>query len=110
MSVVLFMFTLFGAITASIRQRMAAHARDCTNCHGFGIQRCRLCGGNGAVGWEGKWQHKEPCPMCLGKRYMNCESCGGHYHRKIFRHYQNSGLTAMETLESYDPATDKLGD
>ena len=40
----------------------------------------------GVIGWEGKWNHKEPCPMCLARRYVNCPSCGGLYHRPFFVH------------------------
>ncbi len=51
--------------------------------------RCPLCGGMGLVGWEGKWNHEEPCPMCLARRYVNCRSCGGLHHRPIFVHIRS---------------------
>ena len=58
--------------------------RICSTCC-----RCPLCGGMGLVGWEGKWDHEEPCPMCLARRYVNCRSCGGLYHRSIFVHVRS---------------------
>lgn len=72
--------------------------------------RCTLCSGTGAVGWEGKWNHKEPCPMCLGKRFVGCPECGGHFHRRIFSHQHHTGLTVTELVEAEQGTLAKLGD
>jgi len=72
--------------------------------------RCTLCSGTGAVGWEGKWNHKEPCPMCLGKRFVDCPECGGHFHRRIFNHHHHKGLTVTELVEAEQGTFAKLGD
>ena len=137
----LLLFTLAGTISAAVRQRFEAAARECTTCRGFGINRCgslfllalitypyiqsnycrnllsmhkccrcTLCSGSGAVGWEGKWDHKEPCPMCLGKRFVDCPECGGHFHRRIFNHHHYTGLTVTELVEAEQTTVSKLGD
>ncbi len=64
--------------------------------------RCPLCGGMGLVGWEGKWNHEEPCPMCLARRYVNCRSCGGLHHRPIFVHIRSKAQvnTVLRRLSS----------
>ena len=72
--------------------------------------RCTLCSGTGAVGWEGKWNHKEPCPMCLGKRFVDCPECGGHFHRRIFNHHHHKGLTVTELVEAEQGTFAKMGD
>ena len=61
--------------------------------------RCSLCSGSGAVGWEGKWAHKEPCPMCVGRRFVECTECGGHYHRPMFNHVHRTPQIIEEELE-----------
>ena len=61
--------------------------------------RCSLCKGTGAVGWEGKWSHKEPCPLCVGKRFVECTSCGGHYHRPMFSHIHRTGMDVEDELQ-----------
>lgn len=110
MSLVLLLFTVAGTISAAVRSRLETAARDCTTCHGYGINRCTLCSGTGAVGWEGKWNHKEPCPMCLGKRFVGCPECGGHFHRRIFSHQPHTGLTVTQLVEAEQGTLANLGD
>lgn len=110
MSLVLLLFTVAGTISAAVRSRLESAARECTTCHGYGINRCTLCSGTGAVGWEGKWDHKEPCPMCLGKRFVDCPECGGHFHRRMFNHHHHSGLTVTEVVEAEQGTLAKMGD
>lgn len=99
-TVIVLVVTIAGATFAAIRSRMAASTRSCGCCRGFGIQRCSLCRGAGAVGWEGKWNHQEICPSCLGKRFVSCPSCGGHFHRPTFAHSRNK--SRAEILASVD--------
>ncbi|EIE25443.1 hypothetical protein COCSUDRAFT_32644 [Coccomyxa subellipsoidea C-169] len=99
MSVLLVILTLISAAFAAIRARIVHNVRACSSCHGYGISRCSLCSGTGAVGWEGKWSHKEPCPMCVGRRFVECTECGGHYHRPMFRHIQRTAIDVEEELE-----------
>ena len=178
----LLLFTVAGTISAAVRSRLESAARECSTCHGYGINRwacqacasttaqqpnalltvicpllsacyictnhaskgvalhlhgccylfitygfmcnvmlkechlrswpcrCTLCSGRGAVGWEGKWNHKEPCPMCLGKRFVDCPECGGHFHRRIFNHHHHTGLTVTELVEAEQGTFAKLGD
>lgn len=110
MSLLLLLFTVAGTISAAVRSRLESAARECSTCHGYGINRCTLCSGTGAVGWEGKWNHKEPCPMCLGKRFVDCPECGGHFHRRIFNHHHHTGLTVTELVEAEQGTFAKLGD
>ena len=67
--------------------------------------RCSLCKGTGAVGWEGKWSHREPCPLCVGKRFVDCSSCGGHFHRPMFRHIHRTALDVTEDFEELSQPT-----
>lgn len=67
--------------------------------------RCSLCKGTGAVGWEGKWSHKEPCPLCVGKRFVECTSCGGHYHRPMFNHIHRTAMDVEDELEGLTEPT-----
>ena len=67
--------------------------------------RCSLCKGTGAVGWEGKWSHKEPCPLCVGKRFVECTSCGGHYHRPMFSHIHRTAMDVENELEGRSQPT-----
>ncbi len=60
--------------------------------------RCSLCSGTGAVGWEGKWAHKEPCPMCVGRRYVSCAECGGHSHRPMFAHIHRTAVDIEDDI------------
>ena len=178
----LLLFTVAGTISAAVRSRLESAARECSTCHGYGINRwacqacistttqppnalltgacpllracyictthaskgvalhlhahcyfyiqggfmcnvilkhmslaflacrCTLCSGTGAVGWEGKWNHKEPCPMCLGKRFVDCPECGGHFHRRIFNHHHHKGLTVTELVEAEQGTFAKMGD
>ena len=64
--------------------------RNCTACRGYGITRCDICIGSGAVQWEGKWGHVEPCPRCVGRRHMRCRSCQGFYHKPLFDHVRRT--------------------
>lgn len=110
MSLVLLLFTVAGTISAAVRSRLESAARGCTMCHGYGINRCTLCSGTGAVGWEGKWNHSEPCPMCLGKRFVGCLECGGHFHRRIFNHHHHTGFAVTKLVEAEQGMLAKLGD
>jgi hypothetical protein len=73
---VVILLTIGAATLAAAKARMRT-VRSCGTCRGYGIQRCRLCSGKGAIEWEGKMAHREPCPMCLGRRFNRCECCGG---------------------------------
>jgi len=89
-----------GAAVATIRLKIVASVRSCRACMGYGIGRCPLCSGKGIVGWEGKWNHQEPCPSCLGRRYVECHSCGGRFHRPLFQHICTTSDTLIRELES----------
>jgi hypothetical protein len=71
---------------AAYRNFIVKRTRACCVCAGFGVNRCDFCDGVGAVQWEGKWGHVEPCPRCVGRRHIRCEACGGLYHRAMFAH------------------------
>jgi hypothetical protein len=64
------------------------------------VYRCILCGGEGQVGWEGKFSHLEPCPRCLGRRYVNCRECGGFFHRPIFDHRTVDPASAAKKMKA----------
>ena len=85
-AVFLIFLALLSAFVRGMVRKVANNVRGCNCCHGFGVQRCRLCEGRGVVGWEGKWEHFEPCPSCLGKRFTRCDSCGGFVQKPIFKH------------------------
>jgi hypothetical protein len=82
--------TAASAGVAALWQRINT-VRSCTACRGYGIQRCKLCQGKGAIQWQGKKVNQDSCPMCLGRRYNTCSCCGGVFgspilvHR-VFRH------------------------
>ena len=40
---VLLLFTVAGTISAAVRSRLETAARDCTTCHGYGINRSASC-------------------------------------------------------------------
>jgi len=96
-----------GAAVATIRLKIVASVRSCKACTGFGIGRCSLCSGKGIVGWEGKWNHQEPCPSCLGRRYVECLSCGGRFHRPLFQHICTTSDTLVRDLENTTTTTTK---
>ena len=91
-SVVVLAVTVGTAAIAAIRARLRA-VRECRQCHGYGVQRCKLCQGRGTIEWEGKMAHREPCPMCLGKRMNACTCCGGSplMARHLFAHKHRTG-------------------
>lgn len=99
-SLLLFLFGLVLAILTAVRSVLVRRVRSCQCCKGFGITRCRLCNGEGAVEWAGKNNHQEMCPLCMTKRYVTCPDCGGYYHRPMFGHIQTNGR---------GPVTDFLG-
>jgi hypothetical protein len=42
--------------------------RNCQTCHGFGIERCAMCEGQGMVRWDAKWcvlMPNKPPAVCL---------------------------------------------
>jgi hypothetical protein len=54
-SVLLFFFGLIAAIVAAVRSVLVKRVKSCKCCKGYGIVRCRLCNGDGAVEWSGEW-------------------------------------------------------
>lgn len=102
--------TVGTAVVAAIKSMVKA-VRECSNCQGYGVQRCRLCSGKGTIDWEGKMSHREPCPMCLGRRLHKCTSCGGGilFSRSLFNHKANKGEDAlMETLQTLTTPSRRL--
>ena len=93
--------TVGTAAVAALRAKLRA-VRDCRTCHGYGVQRCKLCSGKGTIEWEGKMAHREPCPMCLGRRMNSCTCCGGGpiMARHLFVHRQRKGLVEFPVLQS----------
>eukprot|EP01024_Parvocaulis_polyphysoides_P033617 TRINITY_DN2985_c0_g4_i3.p1 TRINITY_DN2985_c0_g4~~TRINITY_DN2985_c0_g4_i3.p1 ORF type:complete len:246 (-),score=5.01 TRINITY_DN2985_c0_g4_i3:1642-2379(-) len=102
---------LFGMIFVGIKTLIVNHlsskAFACNACHGYGIERCQLCGGMGLINWEGKFSHSEPCPLCCGKRYTNCTQCGGLYHRQLFRH-TNKPLVALQNQQQQEDSIENI--
>jgi hypothetical protein len=44
-----------GALAAAAALRAKARlVRECSTCRGYGVERCALCAGRGAIEWEGK--------------------------------------------------------
>lgn len=95
-SLLLVAVPIIAAFIAAMRARLKA-VKECTACRGYGVQRCRLCGGKGTIDWEGKLAHREPCPMCLGRRLVKCDHCGGSplIARGLFNHRSNKGEDAL---------------
>lgn len=94
--------TIGTAVVAAFRNRLKA-VRECQTCQGYGVQRCKLCGGRGTIEWEGKMAHREPCPMCLGRRLNRCSCCGGgpFLRRSLFAHSRKGfevGLADLQAL------------
>jgi hypothetical protein len=91
--------TVATAGAAALRARLRA-VRECRACHGYGVQRCKLCSGKGTIEWEGKMAHREPCPMCLGRRMNSCTCCGGGpiLARNLFAHKHRHGADAQPTF------------
>lgn len=86
-------------------------ARACKTCHGFGVERCNMCEGQGTVRWDAKWIHTDPCPKCAGRRFCRCEDCGGVIKRRIFDHIpRNAGLEQNENAYASVDTLDKLTD
>jgi len=95
--------TVTTAGIAAVRAKIRA-VRECSTCHGYGVQRCKLCSGKGTIEWEGKLAHREPCPMCLGRRFNNCTCCGGGtlFARHLFNHKHSNPVDAglVDNLQS----------
>lgn len=95
--------TVGTAVLAALKSKMRA-VRECRACHGYGVQRCKLCSGRGTIEWEGKMAHREPCPLCLGRRLNKCTCCGGGaplLTRSLFVHKQSDVEAALlEQLQS----------
>lgn len=87
-SLLLFIFAMIGTVVAAIRNSIVRKTKSCSQCKGFGIQRCSLCNGTGKVDWRAKLSHFECCPLCMNRRFVECRECGGHYHRVLFRHHR----------------------
>lgn len=85
-SLLVFLFGTFLAIMAAVRNALVRKVKSCKSCKGFGVVRCRLCDGTGAVDWRAKFSYSEMCPLCAAKRFVVCPDCGGHYHRRLFSH------------------------
>jgi hypothetical protein len=49
----LFCAAVFISIMAAVRAVLVRRVRSCDCCRGYGIIRCRLCNGEGAVEWRG---------------------------------------------------------
>ncbi|KXZ54104.1 hypothetical protein GPECTOR_5g207 [Gonium pectorale] len=99
-SLLVFLFGTVLALFAAVRGALVRKVKSCKCCKGFGVVRCRLCDGRGAVDWRAKFSYSEACPLCGAKRFVVCPDCGGHYHRRLFNHAKgNKG-----TLESFFPA------
>ncbi len=96
--------TVATAAAAALRARLRA-VRECRACHGYGVQRCKLCSGKGTIEWEGKMAHREPCPMCLGKRLISCTCCGGGpiLARNVFQHKARRGADGQPTFGAQGP-------
>lgn len=92
------------ALIALVRTWIVNRGKNCSDCRGYGIARCRLCEGRGAISWEGKFQHNYDCPLCFGQRHTRCESCGGGYRRSLFAHLAKSPPQA----EPFAPALEAL--
>jgi hypothetical protein len=41
-------------VLAGVRKLLVHRVRSCTCCRGYGIVRCQLCNGMGAVEWVGE--------------------------------------------------------
>ncbi|CAI5477480.1 unnamed protein product [Closterium sp. Yama58-4] len=54
----------------------------CDECGGYGLCCCTLCGGTGAIRWEGKYDRKDPCPACVGEGCSKCPKCGSSRRNK----------------------------
>lgn len=52
-SLLLFLFGFVVAIMAAVRTALVRRVKACKCCKGYGIVRCRLCDGKGAVEWRG---------------------------------------------------------
>lgn len=91
LSLLLFLFGMVVAVMAAVRSALVKRVKACKCCKGFGVVRCRLCGGRGSVAWKAKLSYSESCPLCLSKRFVVCTVCGGHYHRALFSHVRPVG-------------------
>lgn len=108
-AIFLIFIALLSAFVRGMVRKVANNVRGCSCCHGFGVQRCRLCEGRGVVGWEGKWEHYEPCPSCLGKRFTRCDSCGGFVQKPIFKHCSTVIRLDLDAPSSHDAAPAPAG-
>lgn len=81
-------------------------ARECSVCRGYTIQQCALCAGAGAVYWEGKWGHVEPCPGCLGRRHVRCEACAARVGKPLFAHVRRDRKDVLRDIQETVVAPD----
>jgi hypothetical protein len=100
-SLLLFLLTIIAAIFAAIRGVLVRKVKGCRTCHGFGVNRCRLCGGEGRVDWAAKLSHFDACPLCMNRRYVVCSDCGGFYHRPLFSHARRRPRRAQDMSDVY---------
>ena len=107
MTLLLFLFSVLGALLMMVRAALIQRVKTCLGCRGFGIQRCRLCDGEGKVDWKAKFSYSDMCPLCAGKRYVVCNECGGFHHRPMFAHIKRSSVQAPNVgLSAMDKALD----
>ncbi|GJP56384.1 hypothetical protein CLOM_g15448 [Closterium sp. NIES-68] len=59
-----------------------SEGEECDECGGYGLCCCSLCGGTGAIRWEGKYDRKDPCPACVGEGCAKCPKCGSSRRNK----------------------------
>lgn len=68
-------------ITAVLQQGLLGVTNSptaiCSNCDGYGVEPCDICGARGTIVWEGKLTRADPCPLCFGSCTRKCRSCGG---------------------------------
>lgn len=85
-TLLLFLVTLAGIVMGMVRYALVRKVKTCSSCRGFGIQRCRLCDGEGNVMWAAKMKYASSCPLCMNKRHVTCTECGGYFNRPLFSH------------------------
>lgn len=104
-SLLLFLLTVVAAAVAAVRSAIVRKVKGCRSCRGYGVERCRLCDGEGRVDWSAKLSHFDCCPLCMNRRYVVCTDCGGMYHRPLFSHMRRrtgdvqeefTGVTVLE--------------
>eukprot|EP00192_Tetraselmis_astigmatica_P018493 CAMPEP_0117656078 /NCGR_PEP_ID=MMETSP0804-20121206/4616_1 /TAXON_ID=1074897 /ORGANISM="Tetraselmis astigmatica, Strain CCMP880" /LENGTH=243 /DNA_ID=CAMNT_0005462463 /DNA_START=419 /DNA_END=1150 /DNA_ORIENTATION=+ len=90
MSVLVGFFMSVLSVFFAVRAVLVSRSKNCMECKGYGIQRCRLCEGQGSISWEGKFMHEYDCPLCFGKRHTRCGKCGGMHNKTLFQHTNES--------------------